>query len=257
MIEIAEAPLSCSPRDGVELWFADLENVAALLDAREAEVPSLSQSERAQSAAITSGARDRDLWRLSHIALRIVLERWAGTGIRQVPYVIGARGKPALPGERPPFSLAHSGAAVLIGVTSAGSIGVDMEALREVKMTDERAAKLIAAGEALNPGQPLPAGPGPRRTLQAWVRFEAVAKVTGGGIGPNLASLRSAAAMPGPEGGAQGASHEIDVRDLAAPDGYVAAFAGSNTRGTTGFYAFPSTAETLAAVFPPGPAVGR
>lgn len=257
MIEIAEAPLSCSPRDGVELWFVDLDNVAALLDVREAEFPSLSQSERAQYAAITSGAHDRDLWRLSHIALRIVLERWAGTGIRQVPYVIGARGKPALPGDRPSFSLAHSGAAALIGVTSSGSIGVDMEALRDMKITDARAAKLIAAGEALNPGEPLPSGPGPLQTLQAWVRFEAVAKVTGGGIGPNLASLRSASAAPGQDGRAEGAAHEIGVRDLAAPDGYVAAFAASNTRGTTGFYAFPSTAETLTAVFPPGSAVGR
>lgn len=257
MIHFTDDPVGSRPRPDVELWFVDLDRCQAVIDAREAAMPALSDVEIAQAAAITTGVRDRDLWRLAHIALRVVLERWVGDRARRTPFVIGARGKPELAGEGHRFSLAHSGSAALIGIARAGGIGADLEALRDMKLSAGRAEKIEAAGAALNPSVPLPPATDPRRTLQAWVRFEAAAKVGGEGIGPHFNALRAKADHGGASPAPVGPGGGLDVRDLAAPEGYVAAVALANAAETIEFRAFPSTAETLAALFDGQAADGR
>ncbi len=257
MIGLSDEPLGLGRRADAELWFVDLDLCQAVIDGREQAAPSLSDVEIAQAAAITTGARDRDLWRLAHIALRVVLERWAGPQVRRTPYAIGARGKPQLAAGGPRFSLAHSGSAALIGIVSAGDIGVDLEVLRDMKLSAARAEKIEAAGAALNPGVPLPAAQDPHRTLTAWVRFEAAAKLSGDGIGPHLSALRGNRDAAIASAGQSAPAGSLDVRDLAAPEGYVAAVALANAAETIEFRAFPSTAETLAAMFVGEAQVGR
>lgn len=253
-----------------EVWFVDLAAAAAGLEACEARHPLLSDDELARAAAMTTGADDRDLWRQSHVALRLVLSRWVGAAARRTPYRLEPRGRPRLmfPGA-PHFSLAHTATAALIGVSRPGAIGVDIEALRDLEMPDGRRSRLEAAGQALNPNEPLPAEAGSRRTLQAWVRFEAWSKRTGEGIGRNLSQLRERRAPdPGPDPGPElgpdaGRSCDVEVepgqtvRDLAAPVPYLAAAAFGSTAATPRFLTFPVNAETIAACFPAVAAVGR
>jgi 4'-phosphopantetheinyl transferase len=84
------------------------------------------------------------------------------------------------------FSLSHARGVALIGLTPAGTIGVDVERTREVRIAAERRAAIEAAGAAL--GASL-AGDGNTRFLHAWVRLEAYAKADGCGIGRLLTQL--------------------------------------------------------------------
>jgi 4'-phosphopantetheinyl transferase len=238
----------------VEVWFVDLARSAALIEAREAAHPCLSPAEIDHAAALTGGPHERDLWRYAHIALRLVLERWAGERVRQMPYALGVRGKPCLPDAGPQFSLAHSGSAALIAVCESGGIGADIEAEeRELKMSADRRSRLEAAGQSLAPLLPLPAE-GTGRTLQAWVRFEAAAKADGAGVGARMGELRP---VGGIEAGALRAAHAIAVKDVAVPDGYRAAVAAATLPERAAALQFPSTSEGLAAMLTGRGAVGR
>lgn len=248
MIPLQPAAQAARSAD-TEIWFVDLDRCGDLLDTCELTNPRLSDAEIAHAAGITQGGRQRDLWRWAHIALRLVLERSVGFGVRRAPYVIGERGKPLLPLDGAPhFSLAHSGAAALIGVSRSGAIGVDIETLRQLKMPAGRIAKLEAAGAALAPHVPLPPEAGPRRTLQAWVRFEAVAKAKGSGIGPALPVLRAGPAVSTPAVHEGPGDDAFCVRDLAAPDGYAAAVATATGVENPAFLAFPDDQAGLARI---------
>lgn len=237
-----QSPAQAGKPCGNEIWFVDLDAAAALLEEIEAEHQVLSDAEIGHAASMTSGPRARDLWRWSHIALRVALERWAGPDVRGQRFMLGSRGKPALPGSGPEFSLAHSGGAALIGLSPRAAIGVDIELIRDLKMAPARITALEAAGAALS-STPLPADGGARRTLQAWVRFEAVAKAKGTGIGANLNGLRP---------GADTASTAEDeasliVRDLAAPDDFTAAVATTTSSEIPAFLDFPAGNRELTA----------
>ena len=75
----------------------------------------------------------------------------------------------------------------LIGLSPLGSIGVDVERTRRVRLVEARRARIEEAGAALS-AAPLP-NEGEARFLQAWVRLEAFAKAEGCGIGRLLTRL--------------------------------------------------------------------
>jgi 4'-phosphopantetheinyl transferase len=213
-----------------ELWCVDLSAAASALKAIEQRISRLSAEDRARAAQF-SDARVREDWLATHIALRLLIERAVGPAWRGAALTREARGKPQLAGAPLGFSLSHARGVALIGLTPAGTIGVEVERTREVRMAAERRAAVEAAGAAL--GASL-AGDGNTRFLHAWVRLEAYAKADGCGIGrllTQLGILGVAAAERADASGMLGRMGEVaggaadGVRDLQLGDDIYAAAA--------------------------------
>jgi 4'-phosphopantetheinyl transferase len=120
------------PVAGNVVWRVDLRLSDACLRRME---PCLSAEERARAARF---ARAEDLRRFvaGHAALRFILGRAVHAEPAELDFVAGRAGKPELgPGwsGAPHFNLSHSGDWALIGLSSAGRIGVDVEATRAIR----------------------------------------------------------------------------------------------------------------------------
>lgn len=207
--------------DGVRAWLVDLTASGDGLLALEEEAARLSAEELARGRDL-SARGDAARWLAAHIALRLVLERFAGAAVRQRPFEQTAQGKPFLPDCDLGFSLSHSSGHALIAIGPSGPLGADLECRRAIKMSPTRQDAIISAAADMS-AQPLPAR-APDKFLQAWVRLEALAKADGVGIGRVL----SQAGAFGPRRG-QGAvginPAGLVVRDLAAGEGLFAALA--------------------------------
>jgi len=178
----------------VEIWLVDLARSAVALLAIDADVPYLPAEDRQRAMALGIGGNHR---LAGYIALRLVLERHAGTHVRQRPFARSPLGRPSLPGFDGDFSLSHAGGLALIGVSRTGTIGVDIERPRLVRMSPPRRAAIVRAAallmrhtfQACDPA-PAPAPtdsdagdagagrqpPSDAVVLRAWVRLEAFAK---------------------------------------------------------------------------------
>ena len=232
-----------SPFAGSEVWLADLAAAAPALDEIEAETPRLCDDDLAKWSGIAGPVAQRER-RAAHIALRIAIERAFGPDWRGVSYAVSKSGKPSLGGGSPgAFSLAHVSGLALIGITSRGTIGVDLERLRPLNMSDDRRRRIVEAAAALVPARPLPAE-GKAQFLQAWARLEALAKARGSGIGVVLTELGVLGGalgrdLSGAAGGVEDAPrmfrapllraqpHDLVVGDLDAGAGLFAAVAFS------------------------------
>jgi 4'-phosphopantetheinyl transferase len=233
-----------------ELWCVDLSAAAPALNAIERRIPRLNAEDRAR-AALFSDARARADWLATHVALRVLIERAVGPAWRGAALTRAARGKPQLAGAPLGFSLSHARGVALIGLTPTGSIGVDVERTREVRIAAERRAAIEAAGAML--GGAL-AGDGSARFLHAWVRLEAHAKADGCGIGRLLTRLgilgvaaadrADASGMPARVDGVLGGAAE-GVRDLQLGDGLYAAAAFIGVQPVAGVAWLPTDAESL------------
>ncbi len=173
----------------IELWLVDLEGAAEALEIHERATPRLSDDIRRRLDAM----RDQDARRerrLSHIALRILLECHLGPAIRCEPFFANASGKPSLETHDIHFSLAHTQGLALVALGSAGPLGIDIERVRPVRIPDARRAPIEAGAVALALGEPLLDTDRDQRFLNAWVRIEAVAKAHGSGVAPLLERWR-------------------------------------------------------------------
>ena len=163
----------------VEVWLVDLARSASCLASEEAAHPRRSSDELDRVAAMGETGED---WRLTRIALRIVLERFVGRQLRQKPFRLSPRGKPGLPWDSGiEFSLSHSGQYALIAVART-TVGVDLEQARPVRFPPDRQQAMLDAAQALCGSQPI-------EFLQGWVRLEAWAKARGSGVGALLHDL--------------------------------------------------------------------
>lgn len=145
----------------IDIWRADL---AAIGDRRE---DLLCAAELARAAQIVPERR-RAEWTRSRALLRALLARYVGADPRELRFVLGPHGKPALHREAPGkatnprgaasdlrFNLSHSGNLALVAVSSGREVGVDVERPR-----------------ARHTGE----------FLRAWVAREAAVKCDGGGL---------------------------------------------------------------------------
>ena len=173
------------PQPGtVDAWYAPLDLLDHLHDAW---MPSLDEDERARAHRFRF-ARDRRRFELAHGLLRHVLARYLDLPPGSLVLSRGLHGKPGLAGMPLQFNLSDTKDSVLIGVSRATPIGVDIETLlREV---DHEAVGLhyftpqeVAAIRAQGPGAK-------ELFLLYWTRKEAVLKASGVGIMEDLRSLR-------------------------------------------------------------------
>jgi 4'-phosphopantetheinyl transferase len=93
----------------------------------------------------------------------------------------GDHGKPRLarPSAAVHFSLAHSGPHVVVAVSRAGPVGIDVEALKAGRDYRPLVRRTLTADEAVAFAA---SGARPRDFLRTWVRKEAVTKAVGTGI---------------------------------------------------------------------------
>jgi hypothetical protein len=203
------ASADCPDDEGLpalELWLVDLDRCGSgleqLWNEAQSHAAQLPCNERSSDAvAITgsvsvlaepgssaSGNAGRQK-QLAHSALRLILARRLGAKALREPFVYGPRGKPGLASGALHFSLSHTHSMALVGVSRAGPVGVDLEAMRPVRLSPIRRAHLESLAECIS-GHKLPVADPERRFMQAWVRLEAYAKATGEGIGGLLERSR-------------------------------------------------------------------
>ena len=247
----ARVPASRESRfQAPQLWCIDLAAAAPALREVEGRTPRLSEGDRDRASSY-SDTRVADEWLAAHIALRLLLERAAGPQWRRAAFVRAGAGKPHLDGASVAFSLSHAPGVALIGLTGEGSIGVDIERSRTVRVDAARRARIEEAAAALDAAVDLPSA-GEARFLQAWVRLEALAKAEGCGIGRVLTRLGILGSRRGGEPAREGASQAIaalcetaEVRDLAVGEGMFAATAFAGEPATTNVSWLPATMEGL------------
>lgn len=168
----------------VELWHVDCESLSAILEAEEYARPRLSADEILRGSRIGTET-DRRIWRASHIALRLLIERWGGEQLRRQPFSYAADGKPSLARPAPAFSLSHSGRLALVALAREGAIGADLQQVAGRLIKDVRRQRMEEYAVRIANGSPLPEERD-RRFVQAWTRIEALAKADGRGIGRTL-----------------------------------------------------------------------
>jgi len=238
---------------GLELWCADLAAAGRALHEIERVTPRLSAAERRNAEGLNDAAVAAE-WLTAHIALRILLERAVGTGWRGAAFGRGAHGKPQLDGAPVVFSLSHVPGLALIGISPSGTLGVDVERKRPVRVGAERREAIEAAGAALNSEQALPQG-ADERFLQAWVRLEALAKAEGCGIGRLLTRLGvvgdrkpSSAAVHERAKDALAAVPGAVTRDLVLGEGLYTAVALSPAQAMPQVLRLPASVDALKAL---------
>jgi len=228
-----------------QVWCVDLAAAAPALLEAERVAPRLSAADRERASSFADRGIAEE-WLAAHIALRLLLER-AGVPCRGVAFTLSDRGKPSVAGMVADFSLSHAPDLALIGISRGGSIGVDIERLKQVRIDAPRRLRIEEAGRALIAAKPLPDAGG-ERFLQAWVRLEAVAKAQGCGIGRVLSGLGIVASRKSQPADGDALAALIaasDVRDLALRDGVFAAAAFAGGPSTEAVSWLPTTREGL------------
>lgn len=236
-----------------EFIFVDIFRASSVLEAEESATPRLSSIEqhRFLSRAATD-MRAAETWRTSRIALRIALERWAGSDVRQSAFEIERGGRPKLVQGWPHFSMSHTGDVAFIAISNHSAIGVDIERSRTLNMSEERRMKLISAAAKLISSRVPKQLPHQEKlddhsVLQAWVQLEAVAKATGFGIGRVLTELGASGGVGNKEFHAEAYINDrLCVKDIDVGPGYFAATATAALPETLHVTHFPSTQSNLA-----------
>ncbi len=226
----ASQPNSASRSTNVELWLIDCDQHADALAQIEQQKRLLPAGEL-HRAGLKRIATDAQRWLSGRIALRLLLESRLGVEQARAEFIIAPGGRPSLAGNAPDFSLADSNSWLLIGLSRIGRIGVDIETLRPVMLSKERAGRLVTAANGLT-GEHAPAL-GEDGILAAWTRIEAFAKATATSLAACLSALGTAghAGHPKTHGELEARAARmrigagVAVADLGLPGGLLGAVA--------------------------------
>lgn len=196
--------------DEVDVWRTSLDQMA--LEAADFLASLLSEDELARAQRFYF-ERDRRRAIASRGTLRLLLSRYVGRSARELRFVYGANGKPALVRERGEpeiqFNVAHAEELALYALTATGGVGVDVERVREVPEWESIAASSFTAdvAEAIRQAR------NERRSvkfLHAWTRQEAMLKALGVGLGGETPAV---------------ADHALRLHSVDAGRGFVGALA--------------------------------
>jgi 4'-phosphopantetheinyl transferase len=174
--------------------------------------------------------RDADRHRsiAARAGLRLVLAEALGRRPAEISLVAGAAGKPALADGAVEFNVSHSGRFVVIALSDAAPIGIDVEEVRTMSDRDAIARHYFHLGEVAD----LRSLDEPEATLaffRCWTRKEAVSKALGLGLGLALDSYRVACLPEEPatlrEMAGEAAPERWSIRDLALGADHAAAVA--------------------------------
>jgi 4'-phosphopantetheinyl transferase len=165
----------------IHVWHTSL---AATPEALSAAAAALPPHERARTAHVASEAHwERRI--LSRARVRGILARYLSQAPPDITIRRNGRGKPAVVvgGTDLPlqFSVSHSVDHMLVAVTRAGDVGVDLERVTRVADAERIASRFFTDAE-YDALLALPAGQRLDAFFRAWVRKESVVKALGMGI---------------------------------------------------------------------------
>jgi 4'-phosphopantetheinyl transferase len=177
-------------------------------------------------------AEDRALFLVSHALTRIVTAHHVAIAPRAVRYVcrVATSEKPrfrdAASGLE--FSLSHSGACIVVAISRAVTLGVDVERVTATGPDASLLASVLCATEQ-QAFRAMPAPARPWAFCRYWTRKEAVLKATGDGLEISpvrvvVTAPRAAPALVRWSGPGRPAK-SVHLYDLDAPPGYAASLA--------------------------------
>jgi 4'-phosphopantetheinyl transferase len=214
------------PKTIIDVWRIELDqplDIAASLG----EILSAEERERADRFVF---ARDAARFRLCRAMLRLGLAWYLKRAPREIGLTAGWRGKPRL--AEPAglyFNVSHCQGLALIAFTTAGEVGVDLEAAGRDLEAVEIASSNFTGKEAAMIASAPTSEEQLRLFLRFWTRKEAVLKADGCGILDGLDSVdvsqqtENLVRLPG--GGMDSTERCWLVRDLEGIDGFAGAVA--------------------------------
>jgi 4'-phosphopantetheinyl transferase len=213
----------------IHIWWANLDVQQEIL---ELLGQTLSPDEQNRAARFHF-VRDQQRFTVGRGLLRMILAGYLGYDAKQVQFVYGSHGKPALAaewgGESYCFNLAHSASSFLLAVTCGREVGVDLEYIRPIPDSWDFAAQVFSPSE-LAALKATPVELQQDSFMRYWVRKEAYLKARGMGL---LVSLPTVGIIPTAHGsnvmfdveGEPDAEYSWSIRDLDTPPGFAAALA--------------------------------
>jgi 4'-phosphopantetheinyl transferase len=205
----------------IAIWYVPLD--------RAGELAWLTAAERAMAeAALDPQIRRRRT--CARTELRRILGAYIGAYPAAVPLEVDPGGKPRVSGG-PPFNLAHCGEVMLLAVSAAGEVGVDLETFGRLDSDWWSIAELAFSTDERRELASLPPAEQSSAALRTWVRKEAYAKARGAGLAYGFRSFTVRMATSVDESILVDDMRDRDaaaawrVLDLAAPHGFVASLA--------------------------------
>lgn len=211
--------------DEIAVWTVALD--------RDGAPDCLTPDERARAAAAVDPAvRRRRIH--SRSALRQILGVYVDVPPCELRLVVDGGGKPRLE-QGPHFNLSHSADTMLLAVSSAGPVGVDLERIDRLDSDWLGVSgRVFSAGERGQLSR-MPEAERPAAFLRGWVRKEAYAKARGAGFAYGFTAF-TVSLEPG--AGAScliaddkdaGAAAAWRLCDIGAPEGFAASLAHEGT----------------------------
>ena len=172
------SPPALGPTE-IHLWSAGLEASPERLEQLAAL---LSPEERARAERFRFG-RHRRRYQVTWGLTRSLLGRYAATEPGALSFSFGPKGKPALaePASSLEFNLSHSAERVVLAVTSASPLGVDIEQLRPLEDARDIARRFFSDNE-VRALEDLDAAQRLEGFFNCWMRKEALIKAVGEGV---------------------------------------------------------------------------
>jgi 4'-phosphopantetheinyl transferase len=180
-----------NPDDGptVHLWRLSLDQPPQVIE----RLAGLLTGEETKRAARFRFERDQNCYTLTRGCLRLLLGEYLHISPKDIVFVIGEHGKPALSASQQPlppieFNASHSGQASLFAFSLGRRVGVDVELMRP------RLSRDLVAKHHFSPSEVDAVMDGDddgqlQRFYRCWTRKEAYMKATGAGIALGLKSF--------------------------------------------------------------------
>lgn len=181
-------------------------------------------------------------------ALRLLLGAAVGRRPERLHFQIGEHGKPALVGGGVDFNVSHTRGCVLLALSRAGAVGVDVEPLDRRAMGAVEALQLARANFHRQEVAHIAAAADEAQLLTrfflCWTRKEAVVKADGRGLQVPLDEFdvlvdvdKAAIDVPG--------GRSLWVQDICAGPGYAAALALPGRDIRIAFFCFTKNLEGM------------
>ncbi len=185
-VELKPGPALELPPGVVHVWWIRMDEPALPIGEF---YKSLAEDERQRAAAMPSEAGERYV--CCHGLLRWILARYCGDDAASLVFTTDLRGKPHLatiPNRKLSFNLAHNSGLAIVGVTSGGEIGVDVEHRSRWEEIEQNASEVFTP-EELTMLKALPDRHRHNAIVRGWVRKEALLKAAGHGLTVRLSDL--------------------------------------------------------------------
>ncbi len=186
----ASQPLILSRQGEVQTW---LISISAFASRFASSIDNLNADEQQRALGMRIDTH-RKRYQYSRAILRLMLSRYTGIAAHEITFKTGSFGKPSLSDQHNAlgisFNLSHSADWLLLGFSTAGAIGVDIE---EIAMDLDHlsiAQSHFSAADHLAISRQAPDVQA-AVFVRCWTGKEAVSKVRGLGLQLNLASFET------------------------------------------------------------------